>query len=76
MSVSARVIVARRRDVVRIPLAAVAHRDAQPSVTVRGRSGALERRPVQLGLTGSQFVEVRSGVRAGERVVLPSGGGA
>ncbi|MCW3016032.1 MAG: hlyD1, partial [Solirubrobacterales bacterium] len=76
MSVSARVIVARRRDVVRIPVAAVVHRDARPSVTVRARSGALDRRPVRLGLSGTQFVEVRSGLRAGERVVMPSGGGA
>jgi RND family efflux transporter MFP subunit len=74
MSVSARVIVARRTDVVRIPLAAVAHKEARPAVTVRRRDGTLERRGVKLGLSGSEFVEVRSGLQAGERVVLPSTG--
>jgi multidrug efflux pump subunit AcrA (membrane-fusion protein) len=74
MSVSARVIVSRRRDVVRIPLAAVADRADRPSVTVRSPSGALRRRAVELGLAGAQFVEVRSGLRAGELVVMPAAG--
>lgn len=72
MSVSARVIVRRSRNVIRVPLAAVAHRAGRPSVSVRTASGALARRPVALGLSGAEFVEVRSGLRAGERVVLPS----
>jgi RND family efflux transporter MFP subunit len=75
MSVSARVIVSRRRDVVRIPLAAVAGKDGRPSVMVRDRGGAVRQRSVELGLRGAEFVEVRSGLRAGERVVVPSGGG-
>jgi multidrug efflux pump subunit AcrA (membrane-fusion protein) len=75
MSVSARVIVSQRRDVVRIPLAAVADKDGRPSVIVRDRSGAVRRRSVELGLRGAEFVEVRSGLHAGERVVVPSGGG-
>ena len=75
MSVSARVIVSRRQDVVRIPLAAVDHTADRPSVMVRGPSGALRRRPVELGLSGAELVEVRSGLRAGERVVIPGGGG-
>jgi multidrug efflux pump subunit AcrA (membrane-fusion protein) len=74
MRVSARVIVSRRRDVVRIPLAAVADRADRPSVTVRSPSGALRRRAVELGLAGAQFVEVRSGLRAGELVVMPAAG--
>ena len=74
MSVSARVIVSRRRDVVRIPLAAVAHKAGRPTVTVRTRSGAVRRRAVVLGLSGAEFVEVHSGLRAGERVVIRSAG--
>ncbi|HEX8159139.1 MAG TPA: efflux RND transporter periplasmic adaptor subunit, partial [Solirubrobacteraceae bacterium] len=71
MSVSARVIISRHRGVVRVPLAAVAHKEDRPSVTVRSASGALERRPVKLGLSGAEFVEIHSGLRAGERVVMP-----
>gem|GEM_PF-2818775 len=76
MSASARVIVTRRTDVIRVPLAAIAHKDSNPSVTIRTASGVLRRRTVQLGLSGAEFVEVRSGLHAGERVVLPSSGGA
>ena len=76
MSVSARVIVSRRQDVVRIPLAAVAHKEDRPSVMVRTRSGVVARRAIELGLSGAEFVEVRSGLRAGEHVVMPSSGGA
>jgi macrolide-specific efflux system membrane fusion protein len=72
MSVSARIVVASRPDVVRIPVAAV--RDSS-TVTVRGVKGGLSIRHVRLGLSGAQFVEVRSGLRAGERVVVPSRGG-
>jgi multidrug efflux pump subunit AcrA (membrane-fusion protein) len=74
MSVSVRIVVASRRDVVRIPVDAVVDKGDQPTITVRARSGALVRRPVELGLAGAAFVEVRSGLRAGERVLLPAGG--
>jgi RND family efflux transporter MFP subunit len=75
MSVSARVIVRRRRDVVRIPQQAVVDRGGGSTVTVRAASGALRTRPVELGLAGATFVEVRSGLRAGERILVPQGGG-
>jgi macrolide-specific efflux system membrane fusion protein len=75
MSVSARVIVRRARDVVRIPQQAVVDRGGGSSVTVRTASGALRPRPVELGLAGATFVEVRSGLRAGERILVPQGGG-
>lgn len=75
MSVSARVIVSQRKDVVRIPLTAVAHKQSRPTVIVRASSGADRQRPVKLGLSGAEFVEVRSGLRAGERVVVPGAKG-
>jgi len=59
---------------VRIPLAAVADKAGRPTVTVRTRSGAVRRRAVVLGLSGAEFVEVHSGLRAGERVVIRSAG--
>jgi RND family efflux transporter MFP subunit len=73
MSVSTRIIVARRRNVVRIPAAAINGEGAAASVTVRTRTSKSLRRHVRLGLTGSQYVEVRSGLRPGERVVVPEG---
>ena len=76
MSVSARIVVRRVRDVVRVPVAAVTDRAGGPTVDVRVRSGATEVRRVRLGLAGATYVQVRSGLRAGERIVLPAGGGA
>jgi multidrug efflux pump subunit AcrA (membrane-fusion protein) len=36
---------------------------------VKGASGALVSRPVKLGLADPQYVEVRSGLQVGERVL-------
>ena len=72
MSVSARLIVRRRRSVVRVPLAAVAGDGAHACVTVRTAGGRLQRRAVHLGLSGKEFVEVRSGLSPGEHVLVPS----
>jgi RND family efflux transporter MFP subunit len=69
MSVSARIVVASRQGVVRIPVAAVKDAGGNPSVMVKGASGALVSRPVKLGLADPQYVEVRSGLQVGERVL-------
>jgi RND family efflux transporter MFP subunit len=73
MSVSARVIIQRARNVLRVPVGAV-HEGDQPSVMLSGPSGSLINRPVELGLRGATYVEVRSGLREGDRVLVPSGG--
>jgi membrane fusion protein, macrolide-specific efflux system len=74
MSVRARIVVRRAPGVLRIPVAAVQQGD-RPTVMVRRPGGTYARRPVELGLTGATYVEVRRGLRAGERVLVPSGGG-
>lgn len=74
MSVSARIIVRRRRDVVRIPLGAVSGDGHQAEVTLRRGDGQLLRRRIVLGLAGKEFAEVRSGLRPGDRVLIPAGG--
>jgi HlyD family secretion protein len=74
MSVSARVIVREQRGVVRVPLAAIKRVGANSTVTVRKRPGVLERRVVKLGLAGTHSVEVRSGLRPGESIFVPTSG--
>lgn len=74
MSVSARIVTRIRRNVVRIPSAALSGGD-RPAVMVRGPFGTPTRRPVELGLRGPKLVEVRSGLRVGDRVLVPAGGG-
>lgn len=69
MNVSVKIIVAERRHVVRVPLEAV--RGA--TVSVMSPSGPRTRR-VTLGLADNKQVEVTSGLRAGERVLLGAQG--
>lgn len=45
----------------------------QGSVTVRTSAGDVSR-AVQIGLRGDQYTEIRSGLAAGDQVVLPRGG--
>lgn len=75
MSVSSRIIVRRRRAVLRIPVGAVDASGDAPTVMVRNRSGALVQRRVRVGLAGATYVEVRSGLTEGDRILVPSGGG-
>ena len=73
MSVSARVVTASVADAVRLPLEAIEDREGRTAtVSVRTRSGDVEEREVRLGLVGGAYAEVRSGLRAGEKVVLPA----
>jgi len=76
MNVSVRIIVANRRNVVRVPLDAVAQDGGSASVTVLTADGKTAVRSVKLGLANNKEVEIRRGLKPGERVVLAGGGGA
>lgn len=72
MSVSVRVVVASREDVVVLPLDAVEDREGkQATVQVQTKSGDVKRRDVVLGLIGASSAEVVSGLDVGDRVVIP-----
>jgi RND family efflux transporter MFP subunit len=75
MSVSVRIVVASAQDVVRLPLRAMQHRTGRAAtITVQTGSGKVTERRVTLGLVGVANAEVRSGLRPGEKVVVPAGG--
>jgi RND family efflux transporter MFP subunit len=77
MNVSVRIIVAQRPNVVRVPLDAVSQGAGQgATVTVVNAAGKTTVRNVTLGLASNKNVEVKHGLKAGERVVLAGGGGA
>jgi len=59
------------RDALVVPVAAVQTIDNQPVVFVKVGDTRFERRPVELGATAGDVVEVRSGVTAGDAVVGP-----
>lgn len=76
MNASVRIIVAERRRVVLIPLEAISRDDEdRPEVTVVSASGDESLRLVKLGLANNKNVEIRKGLRVGERVLLPEAGG-
>jgi HlyD family secretion protein len=76
MNVSVKIVVAQRVNVVRVPLEAVTDRGiAGHRVTVVGAGGRTSSRQVTLGLADNKQVEIRSGLRAGERVLLGTRGG-
>jgi multidrug efflux pump subunit AcrA (membrane-fusion protein) len=71
MNVSVRITVARRSDVLQVPLEAVSQDQDEPAVTVIDDSGNETSRTVVLGLANNKSVQIVKGLRAGERVVLP-----
>jgi HlyD family secretion protein len=71
MNVSVRIVIAQRRNVVQLPLEAVAHDDEdRPFVMVVNASGSDVPRRVTLGLANNKVVQIVKGVRAGEHVAL------
>ncbi len=74
MSVSVRVVVASREDVVRLPLDAMEDRTGRRAVvSIRTEGGEIRKREVELGLIGRTHAEVRSGLAEGAKVVIPGG---
>lgn len=66
MNVEANVVVREKADVLLAPAAAL----LQEAVFVV-EEGRARRRPVSIGIRGAQMVEIVSGLRDGERVVVP-----
>jgi RND family efflux transporter MFP subunit len=71
MNVSVHITVARRRNVVQVPLEAVSRDDNdRPIVTTIDTAGDESTRRVELGLANNKNVEIVKGLRAGEVAVL------
>lgn len=71
MNVSVRIFVARKNDVLQVPLEAVSREEDPPTVTVIDDAGEEADREVELGLANNKSVQIVGGLRAGEQVVLP-----
>ena len=71
MNVSVRIIAARHRNVVQVPLEAVSRDDEdRPFVTILDDSGQEHVQRVKLGIANAERVEIVNGLRAGQNVVL------
>jgi len=72
MTVSVRIIVAERHDVVRVPLEAVTRdEEDRPIVSVPDTADVPHPRLVRVGLSNNKLVEIKTNVSPGERVLLP-----
>ncbi|MES2759119.1 MAG: efflux RND transporter periplasmic adaptor subunit [Pseudomonadota bacterium] len=69
MAVKANVYSGNAADAIAVPFAAVVDDGGQSVVYVQRGGEAFERRAVQLGVRDGDWIELRSGVSAGERVV-------
>lgn len=72
MNTSVRIIVAKKSNVVRVPLEAVTTNDEdQAFVTVLDESGQETEVEVETGLENNERIEIVKGLGAGARVILP-----
>ena len=70
--VSVEIILDQRQNVVVLDTEAIQRSKAKPFVWVRDRLGKAEKRNLTLGLEDVTKVEVTSGLRPGDKIVLPS----
>jgi HlyD family secretion protein len=69
--VNVEIILEQRQNVVVLNTEAVQRSEPQPFVWVRDSQNQATKRTIKLGLEGLITVEVTSGLRAGEQLILP-----
>lgn len=70
LSVDAEIVIASARDVIVVPIAAIVESGRQQLVTRVTPDGVEETVPVETGITDGLFVEIRSGLDDGDRIVM------
>lgn len=70
MSVDAEIVVAVARDVIVVPIAAIVESGRQQLVTRVTPDGTEETVAVETGISDGMFVEIRSGLQDGDRIVM------
>ncbi len=73
LTVTISIILEERNDVLLVPNSAVTSSAGQSYVKVVSAAGAIEDRPVTIGISDWQYTEVVDGLDEGERVVVPGG---
>ncbi|MBI4232859.1 MAG: HlyD family efflux transporter periplasmic adaptor subunit [Chloroflexi bacterium] len=71
MTATVQIVIEQRNDVLMVPLRALQSGEQGRVVSVAENSQTVSR-PVEIGLTNDQYAEVLSGLKEGDRVVLPS----
>lgn len=70
--VSVDIVLVQQKDTVVLPTNAIVQNQGPPFVWVKSDPGVAEKKPVTLGLEGLTNVEILSGLKPGDRVILPS----
>jgi HlyD family secretion protein len=69
MTAEVKILVNQLDDVLLVPVQAVTESEGQHCIYVKNGSG-FERRPIKVGENNDKFVEIKSGLEAGEQVAL------
>ncbi|MFC7619216.1 hypothetical protein [Microlunatus sp. GCM10028923] len=74
MSVSTKITISSRDQVLSVPLTAVADQNGDSTVRLLRADGSVLVRPVTVGLVGDTRVEISKGLRAGDAVIIGDAG--
>lgn len=69
--VSVEIIVEQRKNVVAVNLEAVQRSEGEPFVWIRDNHSLAQKQKVTLGLEATTKVEIKSGLKAGDKIILP-----
>lgn len=70
--VSVDIVLFQEKDTVILPTNAVVQNQGPPFVWIENSQGKVTKQPINLGLEGITSVQIKSGLKPGERVILPS----
>lgn len=69
--VSVEIIVEQRKNVIAVNLEAVQRDEGEPFVWIRDNQGKAQKQKVTLGLEATTKVEIKFGLKAGDKIILP-----
>jgi len=70
MSCNVEIIVAEKKNILAIPLAAIKWDNNEPYVNIKNNNNIAEKKSVTLGFEGDEYVEITKGLNAGDRIIL------
>jgi len=76
MTANIEIVVADKESAVLVPVQAVSRRRRERYVTVRLPDGKSQERPVKIGISDGEYMEITEGLKEGETVLLRAGGEA
>lgn len=69
--VSVEIVVEQRKQVVAVNVEAIQSGEGEPFVWIKDAQNKAQKRKITLGLEGATKIEIKSGLKAGEKIILP-----